>query len=73
MTKRCTAAVCAALGIIEGAGHFPEFIFSVLSLIQYFAPFSLKCHILPDTMAFQSSFRGEFFVCFLLCFLLFPK
>lgn len=35
MTKRCTVAVCAALGIIEGAGHFPEFIFSVLSLIQY--------------------------------------
>lgn len=69
MTKCCTAAVCAALGIREGAGHFPEFIFSVLSLIQHFAP---KHHILPDTMALQSPFGGELFA-FLCVFFFFQN
>lgn len=66
MTKRCTAVGVQGLclGINEGVGHFPEFIFSVLSLIHCFAPFPLKHHIPPDMMTFHSPFWGEFFVCF---------
>lgn len=52
------------MGISESVGHFPEFIFSVLSLIHCFAPFPFEHHIPPDMMIFQSPFWGEFSVCF---------
>lgn len=56
------------LGIKEGVGHFPEFIFSVLSLIHCFAPFRLKHHIPLDMTTFPSPFWGELFVCIVGCF-----
>lgn len=66
MTK-CGTAVSVqglCLGISEGVGRFPEFIFSVLTLIHCFAPFPHKHSIPPDMTTFENPFWALFCVCF---------
>lgn len=67
VTKCGTAASVQGLrlGINRGVGRFPEFIFSVLTLIHCFAPFPLKHCIPPDMPTFQNPFWCLFYVCFL--------